>query len=223
MQGLRIYPVYKPLKVPCDSSQGPPDQYQTYTNLTSFRNGAHGIFNKEGGAIRLKHFKLMGNGADDERRVKLKDVYGPPAHQPNSEGNLYVRDPDEPTVARSSGKVGLFAPQDEYYYGKDLTFVGYGSGAIAGCAKCGSQTDMKQGGYTFRLSGLKFYNTTKKVRFTVPFKQIFQDDDGSLTGTAGGWATAYRAFNVWPGQCERKGEEFDTGIVCDNTVKVRRL
>jgi len=52
----------------------------------------------------------MGNQKDDEFRQKLLDVHGPPLHQPNSEGSLYVRDPDEPTVGQDDGKVGLFAP-----------------------------------------------------------------------------------------------------------------
>jgi len=82
---------------------------------------------------------------------------------------------------------------------------------------------MKQGGYTFRFAGLRFVSSDKKVKFTPPMKQIFQDDDGSLTGTAGGWLTAHRTFHEWAGQCERGGVEVDRGVVCDDSVKVRRL
>ena len=92
-----------------------------------------------------------------------------------------------------------------------------------GGLQCDSEIALRQGGYTFRWQGITFINSTKKVKWTVPYKQIFWDLDGSITGTPNGWITPYYHWNDWTGPCTHQGAAYDNGIVCDNTTAVRRL
>jgi hypothetical protein len=125
-----------------------------------------------------------------------------------------------------TGAGAVFAPQTEFFVAGPLTIVNYGdAGALRGCADCGSFADLKQGGYTYRWRGLTFVNTPRRVKWTTPFKQIFWDLDGTLTGHTNGWALPYYRFNDWAPACVRRDPAvtFDGGHVCDGTVVVRRL
>ena len=89
--------------------------------------------------------------------------------------------------------------------------------------QCSKESELRQGAYTYRWQGLTFINTTARVKWTTPFKQIFWDLDGSLAGFRNGWVTPYYAFNHFRGPCSRRGPEYDLGLVCDNSTVVRRL
>ena len=90
--------------------------------------------------------------------------------------------------------------------------------------QCNLQLGLRQGGYTFRLLGLTFINTTRRVMWTPPYKEILLDLDGSLTGLAGGgWVMPMYKWNRWTPMCVAANTTFDSGIVCDSSVTVRRL
>jgi hypothetical protein len=61
------------------------------------------------------------------------------------------------------------------------------------------------------------------VQWTTPFKEIFWDLDWTLTGYANGWLTPFFRWNAWAPACVRQGITYDNGLLCDNTVVVRRL
>ena len=96
-------------------------------------------------------------------------------------------------------------------------------GALSACASCCSFVSKKQGAYTYRFKNLRWDNSPKRVEFTCPFKQILFDEDGSLTGHVNGTATYDYKYNRYPGTCDVQGTKFDNGIVCDGSVRVRRL
>ncbi|EDQ93048.1 uncharacterized protein MONBRDRAFT_22411 [Monosiga brevicollis MX1] len=218
VHGLRIYPVYLPYVDPCDESSGPAPQY--YHNFTTFNNGEHGIFGKENGDLHHINVKSVGNGREEIFWTKLHDVEYR-ENDPHIVNSLFVNHVDP---SRPAHTVGLFMPQNEYFHVAGAKFVNYGAkGTLSACAKCDTQTNFRQGGYTFRLQGLEFFNSTKRAEWTSPFKQIFYDLDGSLTGFVNGTATPFHAFNHYPGVCDAMGEAYDFGLVCDNTVRVRRL
>ena len=106
-----------------------------------------------------------------------------------------------------------------------MTFKDYSDavGAISACNGCCSPVTKRQGGYTFRFDRLTFDNVPKRVEWTCPFKQILFDLDGTLTGIVNGTATPYYKFNEYAGVCDRQTKLYDDGIICDNTVRVRRL
>jgi hypothetical protein len=219
VHGIRIYPTYLPYVDPCDGSSGPAPQ--RFYNFTSFYNGAHGIFGKTNGDLHHYNAKLVGNGQEELHWTKFQDVLYR-ADDPNIKDALLIHNIDGP--ATGDGAPAIMMPQNEFFHVDNIHFVNYGAtGAIAGCAKCDSDTDFRQGGYTFRLGGLAFTNSPRRTKWTSPYKQIFLDLDGSLTGHVNGTATPYRGYHVVPGVCERSDETHDAGIVCDNTVRVRRL
>ena len=90
-------------------------------------------------------------------------------------------------------------------------------------SQCNTDTGYKQGGYTSRWQGLTFVNTARRIRWTEPYKEIFNDLDGSLTGSAGGWATPYYGWNEWDTVCVHSSATHDSGLVCDGSVVVRLL
>jgi hypothetical protein len=62
----------------------------------------------------------------------------------------------------------------------------------------------------------------QRIRYQYPFRAIFHDKTGSLTGVEGGWATAYWKHLEWPGECTADLRKYG-GLICGNTVQVRRV
>ena len=79
-----------------------------------------------------------------------------------------------------------------------------------------------QGGYTVRVSGLAFENVTRRVSWGSPFKDIFLDLDGSLSGVVNGTAAPFYAFNNFP-ECPRAGPELSLATLCGASTPLRRL
>jgi hypothetical protein len=70
---------------------------------------------------------------------------------------------------------------------------------------------------------LYFDSTVKtKIRYQYPWKAIFYDLDGTLTGKGPKtWATYYYGHHE-QSECETNLEDYD-GVICDSTVQVRRV
>jgi hypothetical protein len=188
-------------------------------NFTAYRNGASGIFGGTNGDLHHVGARLIENSGSDYELEKMSDV--------NYDGNPHIRESllvgtIDPT--RTVGKRAIWGPQNEFFFIADSLFVNYiGHGVISSCMKCGSQTDLKQGGYTVRFRGLRFVNCSQRVAWVEPYKEIFFDLDGSLTGIASGTATPYYGFNEWTPTCTRQGLALDSGLLCDASVRVRRV
>jgi hypothetical protein len=89
--------------------------------------------------------------------------------------------------------------------------------------QCNREVELRQGGYTFRWQGLTFVNSPQRVLWTEPRKDIWLDLDGTLSGSTNGWVTPYYAWNDLRPNCVHADYVYDFGIVCDNTVTIRRL
>lgn len=219
VHGLRIYPVYLPRIDPCDPHSGPMPQY--FYNFTAFLNGNNGIFGKNNGDLHHVNTKLIDNGRE-ELSWKIMETVEYRENDPHIFNSLFVN--SIPGVSHGSSHVGIMMPQNEFFHVNGATFVNYGNhGAIAGCSECDSDNNMKQGGFTYRLAGLRFVDSERFISWTEPRKQIFHDLDGSLTGFVNGTATPFYGWNLYPGTCEKAGIAHDFGIVCDGSVRVRRL
>merc|ERR1719502_1728542 len=105
-----------------------------------------------------------------------------------------------------------------------------------------------QGGFTYRFEDLYWDDVAddKRVQWTCPYKQIFFDLDGTLTGHVNGSMSPYYKYNEYP-ECPRAhhllpdgqlkgnpaeytgGPALNTGlwgsdsVVCDGSVRIRRL
>lgn len=73
------------------------------------------------------------------------------------------------------------------------------------------------------FSGLYFDPSVLiKIRYEIPYRDIFYDLDGTLTGLGPKtWATPYWKHNEQPG-CKVDLDVYD-GLLCDSTVQVRRI
>jgi hypothetical protein len=223
VHGLRLYPAYTPYVDPCDPTSGPSPQY--FHNFTSFRNSNHGIFGKLNGDLHHVFPRLLENRGDDFHQMKLLGN-AQFTQDPNIRGGLFVSTTD-PVNRPAWDKRAIWAPQNEWFLTMGAAIVNYGSaGALAGCADCDDQTEYRQGGYTTRWAGLRFFNSSVRVHWAMPLKDIHLDLDGSLTdlGPLGGWVVNRYKFNDWP-ECTVSSPTgaWAGGHVCNSSVQVRRL
>ena len=219
VHGLRLYPEYTPMVDPCNAASAPQDTY--FYNFTAYNNGGNGIFGKANGALHHVNHKLLQNGGGELSWIKYVNVVY--TWLPNIQNMLAVGTIDPAQVASAGWKVGIWLSQDEYQYVSGVTFVNYGSSpTLSGCNNCDSSESYRQGGYTYRMQGLQFINSSVRTYWNDPPKEIFHDLDGSLTGHVNGTATPYYQWNEWP-ECRRQGANFTYGLVCDGSVRVRRL
>ena len=204
--GLRIYPTYIPRR------------RQTFYNTTSFRNGGDGQFGYQNGIlIQHKYAKYVENSGNNVFWRFLPA--GAPIDQPNLLDCIFVANIDP--KGSPIGSRGIFAPEDEFFYVSGATFVNYQEkGVISGCNGCPGE---KQGGNTFRFERLAFYNSDKRTSWTAPFKQIFFDLDGTLTGYVNGTTTPHYKFHENSHCWKDEDGKFDGGTVCDGSVRVRKF
>lgn len=101
------------------------------------------------------------------------------------------------------GARGIIGPRWDFLTMRDIKFYNYNHGswgALGDCSHCFHPASTDSGARTHYSSGL-FFDTSvpKRIWYQTPFRGIFHDEDGSLTGlAAGSWATAYFMFNEQP-------------------------
>lgn len=145
------------------------------------------------------------------------------------------------TLATSSPR-GIITPRSEWFGVKNVEFHNWNwmdalknpAAAIGSCSHCwhGAATD--SGARQVNFSGLKFTDVTTRINYQVPWRAIYYDADGTLTGEAKGWATPYWKHNHWPGECDLDSNQYSasarspsadaaTGLKCKGSVTVRRV
>ena len=94
--------------------------------------------------------------------------------------------------------------------------------ALGTCSHCFHAAATDSGARTVTLEDLDFdASVVARIRYQYPFRAIFHDKTGSLTGVEGGWATPYWK-HLEQAECTVDALTYD-GIICDNTVQVRRV
>ena len=137
----------------------------------------------------------------------------------------------EDILIEGPGARGIVGPRWDYLTIRDTKFYNFNfgpSGALGDCSHCFHPAATDSGARTIFTSGLYFDEATvpKRVWYQYPFNGIYQDLDGTLTGFtngegAGSFATAYWLHNEQP-ECTKNLAKYD-GIICKNTVQVRRI
>lgn len=219
--GLRIYPIWLPLTDPCNSSSPPAPQY--LQKMLSYRNGGNGMFSKRHGDLHHIGHTFLENGGHDISIIHYLSV--PYTLDPTFRDILFVATLDPHFNENTDlGKFAIWAPQEEYFYVKNSTFINYGTfGALSGCNDCDNGEEMAQDGHTYRWEKLRFIKTPRRIRWSPHFKQIFWDLDGSLGGVANSYLLQWYNFNAWSPLCSRLPfEVYDDTMLCANTT-VRRL
>lgn len=224
--GLRIYPQWKPLIVPCDTNSEPNPQY--LYGLVSYHNGGNGIFSKHHGSLHHVGASIIGNAADEIHISFYENVDyddNPTFYNVLLVGSL------NPNFNPSwnLGKAAIYSPQGEYFYVKNATIMNYGSsGALSGCANCLNGQEMAQGGFTQRYEGFKFIQTSKRIQWTETKKEIIWDLDGSIGGITDSMITkSYKFLRFLPDCVTLLPQSvYDDSIRCggiNSTARIRRF
>lgn len=115
---------------------------------------------------------------------------------------------------------GIVTPRTEDCVVRGAKFFNYdfkNSAAFSSCSHCWHDQATDSGARTVKMSGLEFTKVDRKIRWGTPFRGIFYDEDGSLTGKGPKtWATPYYKHMEQP-ECTTDLEVFD-GVTCDSTA-----
>ena len=188
-------------------------------NNTFHSNRGSGAFHKAAGNLHHVHSRFARNTRMDINWALLIPTSADRRADPQIRDSYFVG---------GTGAVAIEGPSSEYFLVSGATFTDYGAmPAIKGCRTCCGEKTW-QGAYTYTYENLKFFNSDVRIGWNCPFKQIYFDKDGSLTGHVNGSATAYKKFNDWTDAkqgdpCAPGNATFSGGIVCDGSVRVRRL
>lgn len=221
--GLRIYPVWTPQVDPCGPNTGPAPQY--LRNMVSYRNGNLGLFTKKMGDLHHIGHSILENGGNEIHIVKFEHVpynYNPAFLDILLIGTLNPPEHDFFNV----GGFGIHAPQNDFFYIKNITFKNYGMApAIATCNSCESGENFNQGGVQYRTEQLRFIRSSRRIKWMPHFKEIFRDIDGSLVdGPAESYVVRRYFFNDWPGICTLMNNlVFDYSTLCNQPVRTMRV
>ena len=223
VNGLRIYPGWGPRTDPCDPSSPTAPQY--LRGLVSFHNNGNGLFAKHHGDLHHVFPTVIGSGANDVNFAKI--VINQLTDDPTMTNSLIVGRLD--LLPNSNlGKFGIFAPQGEYFYVSNATFVNYGTTAVlTGCNSCLSAEMMAQGAFTARYEGLKFVNSTLRVKWMETKKEILWDLDGSLAGVSDAMLTRSYGSLLYPDDCTvLPPSQFSDTVRCGgggSSTRIRRM
>jgi hypothetical protein len=121
---------------------------------------------------------------------------------------------------------GIITPRTENFQVKNVKFYNFNwndAAALGSCSHCFHPASTDSGARTVTFSGLEFdTSVTKKIKYQYPFKAIYYDLDGSLTGKgAKTWATHYYKHHEQP-ECEHLENEFG-GVTCTSDIQIRRI
>lgn len=128
----------------------------------------------------------------------------------------------EPLLEISSPH-GIIGPRSNGFTIRGVQFFEYNwknAAALGTCSHCFHPAATDSGARTVRISNVEFTGVEKRIKYQVPYRGIFLDLDGTLTGKgAKTFATFAHEWNKQP-ECD-----FDSatilkynGVVCDNTV-----
>lgn len=201
-----------------------PTEAATFYSFNAWNCGENGAYVDEAGKITFTGFMASNNGFA------------------NIEFSRVVSDPTQGIIARLEDSIvlgntgflgqdariqGVVTPRTEWFAlnrVKFFNFTGSNAAAIVTCSGCLDPQTADSGAPTVTVSNLTFDDdsSVKRVRFQLPQSGIIEDLDGSFTNFgSNSWATPYSLHNDWP-ECVQS-ETQHSGLICDNTVQVRRL
>lgn len=164
-------------------------------NFTSWKNHVNGAIAETVGDVRFIGFKTADNleaGIEFSLTSLAQDGTVMIA---NSLVIGNSKNADEETL--STGFHGIITPRTENFQVHNVSFYNFNQAkqvAIGSCSHCFHPAATDSGARTITFSGLKFDDATVpvRIRYQYPFRDIFYDLDGSLTGLGPKtWATPY--------------------------------
>ena len=201
-----------------------PDEPQYFRNNTYYRNSLDGVFYGVGGDTHHVGDTFVSNSGTADMLWWFF---------PSRESSRWIPNLKDVTfmggkwgvsgIPTNDGGAALFAPNMEFFLVDGAEFYNYGNMAVINqCFDCCGYRS-RQGAFTTRFAGLSFPGTNVRTKYACPSKQIYFDMDGTLSGQAGGTVTAYHRFNEWEECPKDTTGTFGGGIVCNSSVRVRKL
>lgn len=233
--GLRIFHNMIPRKFPCKGFsydhnnktdpfwKNPPITANFY-RLTSWKNGRNGAIAEKVGDVRFHDFKVADNKLAGIE-FSLTDAYGDNTTRINNALIIGRTQNSEPALVRSR-PFGIIGPRTENFRVDHVRFFNWdwnNAAALSSCSHCFHPAATDSGARTIRFSNLSFDSTVTRIaNYQYPWRAIFLDEDGTLTGKGpGSWATPYYHHHNQT-ECEYN-QQYYGGVFCDNTVQVRRV
>lgn len=233
--GLRIFHNMVPRKFPCkgisydhsnttDPWHNNPAITAHFWNLTSWKNGRNGAIAEKVGDVRFHNFKVADNKLAGIE-FSLTDAHGDNTTRIDN-ALIIGRTNNSELALEISTPFGMIGPRTENFRVDNTRFFNFDWGntaALSSCSHCFHPAATDSGARTIRFSNLTFDSSVKRIaNYQYPWRAIFLDEDGSLTGKGpGSWATPYYPHHNHT-ECEHNATYYG-GVFCDNTVQVRRI
>jgi hypothetical protein len=175
-----------------------------FQNFTSFKNRRNGAIALDIGHVRFENFKVSDNllaGIEVELADTMVDGYA------MVDGALVIgRSDNADFLTNDAPSHGIIGPRTEGFQVHNVKFYNFdiaGKAALGSCSHCFSAPSTDSGGRMVTFSKLTFDSSvTIKIRYQEPWREIFYDLDGSLTGLGPKtWATSYWRHNEQP-ECQ---------------------
>ncbi len=227
--GLRIFPELNPKNRPCGSFSDNKviPVLAKIEKFTSWRNKEKGVISEIIGNVSFSEIISMDNGKSG---IEVSNLIKFPAGRPSIRDSIVIGssilNKINPKIKNKITR-GIVTPRADNFLVSNITFFNFNSDQMANfgsCSRCeiaGASTD--SGARQIDFEKIYFDNSEKnKVIWNFPRQAIFRDLDGTLTGrTSPGWATPFFNHNHVK-ECIMDNK-FDNGLVCDDTVQVRRI
>ena len=190
--------------MPFEYSGNPSDPYPTnkpliaeFRNLISFKNGRNGAIAESVGAVQFIDFKVADNklaGMEVSLSDKIINGY---AKIVNGVTFGYTENAD--TIVTEDSPRGIITPRSENFSISGTKFVNFdinNAAALGDCSHCfkNSKGSTDSGARTVTVDSLSFDDPTvpRRIRYQVPYRGIWRDSDGSLSGQGSpSWLAPY--------------------------------
>ncbi|XP_041477742.1 fibrocystin-L-like isoform X1 [Lytechinus variegatus] len=228
--GLWVFPRYHP-KATGACSAGPEDSTPAvFANLTVW-NTERGAEVVDCGAVQLHNFVTADTEMSGLEYQKITSVGW--SLEDGSEGALIK---NSVVIGRTDGiagtgenasctQGGIVGPQSHFLTVDGIKFINFDRDSCATMRAC-SKCRFEQGGFTTRFKNVEYANADNRAGFQWLYEAVFEDEDGSLTGTTGASITPVND-NLPDEHCTKDDPSYNfgsaPGAVCDATIKLHRF
>lgn len=185
--GLRLFHSMIPREHPCS-----PIDYETnkpiianFYNLTAYKNRRNGAIVENTGAVQWHNFKTADNG---EAGMEMSETdWNDEDGWAKIVGGLVIgRTENTETALDKLSPKGIICARTENFSVEGVKFYNFNynhAAAFGTCSHCWHDQNTDSGARTVTVSDLYIDETvTQRVFYTVPWRTIFHDKTGTLTG-----------------------------------------